>query len=54
MILNYYEDYIEKANEIKLFPSAPTECKKSADELISKFVDPADIENYLLRLEKMY
>lgn len=54
MILNYYEDYIEKAKAIKLFPSAPSECKLAADDLIAKFVDPADIENYLLRLEKMY
>lgn len=53
-ILNFYEDYIEKANKIRQFPSAPPECKAAAERMIEKFRTPDQNVQFVPQLEKAY
>lgn len=54
VILNYYEDYIEKAKKVKLYPGSPEECLTAANNLIAGFKDKSTIKNFVLKLEKTY
>lgn len=54
MVLNYYNDYVEKAKKIKLFPNAPPECMDASNSIISTFRDPLAVQTFLEKLEKMY
>lgn len=53
-ILNFYEDYIEKAKSVDSYPGSPDECKSAATYLIEHFVKKADINKFITDLEKAY
>lgn len=53
-ILNFYPDYIKKADKIRAFPSAPPECHTAAEKLIEKFVPSDQISLFMPQLEKAY
>lgn len=53
-IFNYYNNFLDKAKEIYSFPSAPSECRETAQDLISYFQDSATISSYFLKLEKTF
>ncbi len=53
-ILNYYENFINKAKTVMNFPNASEECKASADHLISNFVPKDKMVDFILKLEKTY
>lgn len=53
-VINFYDDFMEKAKKIHSFPSAPPECKTAADKMIENFLRTDDITSFVPKLEKAY